>query len=146
MLFLKGHLETFRFWSCQKERKPLDQNPNYSLHFFFACLIGKNTWTQMMLIKTVLWRGCSYLIIRAPLRGCTIVVSLSVCPRSLARGISSLPLAHSGLYFTHRLPLGKCCEVTLNHFYRLKDRVLAELYIKFLSRHTYLSFFRAYKF
>lgn len=23
MLFLKGHLETFRFWSCQKERKPL---------------------------------------------------------------------------------------------------------------------------
>lgn len=49
MLFLKGHLETFRFWSCQKERKPLDQNPNYSLHFFFACLdIGDANQNSVM--------------------------------------------------------------------------------------------------
>lgn len=43
---MNGHLETFRFWSCQKERKPLDQNPNYSLHFFF-CMSNRKKYLDI---------------------------------------------------------------------------------------------------
>lgn len=38
-------------------------------------------------------------------------VCLPVCPRSIVRCISSLPLAKSGPYLTHKVPLGKYARV-----------------------------------
>lgn len=60
----------------------------------------------------------------------------SVCPKSLVRSISSqsVPLAQSGSYFSHRVPWNKGCAVTLNHIFRSKLEVLAELYEKSLPR------------
>lgn len=57
----------------------------------------------------------------------------SVHLRLLVRNISSLPLAQSGQYFTHRIPLGKGYAVMLNHVSKFKVRVLSELYLKSMS-------------
>lgn len=61
-------------------------------------------------------------------------VRLSFRPRSLVRSIPSLPLAQSDSYLTHRMPLGSGCAMALNHVFRSYVKVIAELYIKSLSR------------
>lgn len=54
----------------------------------------------------------------------------SLPPRSLIWIIAYLPLAQSGSYFIHRVPLGKGIAVPLNHIYSYKVKVIAQLCIK----------------
>lgn len=80
-------------------------------------------------------------IFRVPLCRHPVVISLSVhlsfrpfvCPRSLVLSISSLPVAHSGSYITHRVPVGNRCALTLNKLSRSNVKAIAEFYEKSLS-------------
>lgn len=117
-------------------------NKVWQLLLFWA-LIKRNRNERII---SLIWK-----LIRAQLSGRLIVISLShrlffcpsvlpsVCrpsvrPRSFVRSILSLHLVQSGAYFTHRVPLGKVCVVTINHVSRLKLKVIAEIYRKILVR------------
>lgn len=101
---------------------------------------------KLLLIKgqphSILQYRCNFTSTRVLLCRCPIVISLSSCPsthlsvRNLLSGAYhlSVPLAQSGSYFSHRVPWNKGCAVTLNHIFRLKLEVLAELYEKSLPR------------